>query len=210
MEEFHKLTIWGNNELGKEKIHFSLGELQKHYTFHFGANSRIADFHITNERVPLGQPERHVTLYKISHFRILRLLATFRAEAPNFVHWMLQNEVSVGLLKKKHVALLPLKEENNFMFNISQEEKRNKFRLRKKQFDVDDFIDNLIWPCQIASNPSNIFYAISTRYGILKKRGFILRVKVSERTFRLLWLEEKALLENFQPLIAKILSYKIT
>ncbi len=205
MEEFQKLTIWSNHQKGIEKIHFSIGEPHKHYTFHLGCTSKIADFHITYERIPLGNPERYLTLYQISHFKLFRLFVAIRKEMPNFVQRVIHHEVSIGILKKKHIVVLPFSHENNWMFNTSFQDKNHKFRLRKNNFAENDLFDKLICPCQIASNSSNVFYAISTRYGVLKEAGYILRVKVSERSFRLLWIREKTWIEAFQPLIHEFL-----
>lgn len=202
---FQKLTIWSNHQIGKEKIHFSLGMPQQHYTFHLGCTSKIADFHITDERIPLGNPERHSTLFQISHFRILWLFVVLRKEMPNLVQRMFNREVSIGILKKKHIVVLPFSHENNFMFNTSFDEKKHKFRLRKNNFSENDLFDNLICPCKIVFSPNSVFYAISTRYGILKKKGYILRVKVPERSFRLLWIDEEALFEDLQSLSREFL-----
>lgn len=128
-------------------------------------------------------------------------MASLRVDILNMVHSILKNEVSAGMPKKKHIVLLSLTDENNFMFNISQDEKRNKFRLRKKQFAEDDFIDTLICPCQISNQSTNILYALSTRNWLLKPKGFILRLQPSNQTPRLIWMNEKSMLEIFQPII---------
>jgi hypothetical protein len=199
-QDFKQLTVWSNEQKGKEKIHFSLGESGKHYTFHFGCNSKIADFHITDERFQLDSPKRHLTLFKISHFRMLRLLVAIRKQMPHFMQWLLSQEVSTGFLKKKHILLLPIQNNGPF-FNASY---GKKFRLKRKDFDEDDFWRSLICPYELSLHGAGCFQAISTRYGFLKEKGFIYKIKISENAFRLFWVDSKGFLKVFEPIMVDL------
>jgi hypothetical protein len=194
-QDFKQLTIWSNEQKGKEKIHFSLGQSGKHYTLHFGCNSKIADLHSADERFQLGSPERYLTLFKISHFQILRLIIALRKQIPYFMQWLLRQEISVGFLKKRHILLLSMQSGNPFFDTTF----KKKYRIKRKDFTEEDFLQSMINPCQLNSSVEGSFLAFSTRYGFLKQKGIVLKIKISENNFRLFWIDPKELSKIFEP-----------
>ena len=179
MEEFQQLSFWSNPnpKPGKEKIHFSFGGSKEHFTIHFGMNpfSIGPDLHRTDENYPEGDPRRHNTLFQISHFALKRVIVKTRHAAPKLLSWVLKHKVIPGLLKKKHIWLLPVEKPEGLLC-ISYEEKRNRRKYKLKNApDENVLIENLLCPYCAIGCDSQIFLAMSNRYGFLRYKGVIYR-----------------------------------
>jgi len=176
-DEILDIRIFTSGKKGEvDKIHFKLKSTGKHYTFHFGLQSKHCDIHFKDE-----QTGKYKTILRLHHFTVARFITTFlKFHKVALYRYVYGTTINAGKLKKYHCVLFRYavtneNENKNDFVDFTTKGKASVALKFKPHFNIKAIEDMFIEPEDIFKDDATCFEFYRTKNGIAKSQGYIFK-----------------------------------
>lgn len=186
--EIQDFRMFTSGAPGNEKLSLVL-QRGYHLTFHFGQKSKIFDIHLTRE----GR-KKHVTLFKMHHFALARVVAIMN---PFFkfgtFKYLIRNKINLGKLVHHRCILKKLTDSESYekMIKTTRKGKHSQSMKFLERINIGALKGLYIEPDDILDTSCEFFEVYKYRKSTLRKTGYLFKLKVNEETYRFYFISKR-------------------